>query len=129
MNVLKNMVFSYKPNVVNPANISIVASNDDEKLDDAPTRPAVPRIFIIPNTRESSTSEVIVLNTANITIEDDDEEPGFESQQPTCSYGIVDLENDSNECIDKAKGIDTNTSINSIRENMISDLFTFTIFS
>ena len=122
MNVLKNMVKSYKPNVVIPANISIMASNDDEKLDDAPTKPAVPRIFIISNTRESSMADEIILNTANITIEDDDKEPDFEILQPTCSYGIVDLENDSNECIDKAKGIDTNTSINTIRENMISDL-------
>ena len=56
------------------------------------------------------------------TIEDDNEEPNFEIQRPTCSYGVVDLENYSNDRIKKDKGIKDNTSINSIRENMISDL-------
>ena len=85
-------------------------------------QPSVPRICIISNTRESSTAEEIVLNTTNITIEDDNEELDFEIQQPTCSYGIVDLGNDLNECIEKGKRVDTNTSINTTREKMISDL-------
>ena len=122
MNVLKNMVFSYKPNVVIPDNISIVESNGDEKLTNAHMKPAVPRIFIISNTSESSTSEEIVVNTVSATIEDDNEEPNFEIQRPTCSYGVVDLENDSYDCIEKGKGFHTKPSINTIREKMIADL-------
>ena len=122
MNVLKNMAFSYKPDAVIPANISTKASNGDEKPNNTPMKPAVPRIFIIPNTRESSMAETNILNTANITIEDDNEEPDFEIQQPTCSYGVVDLENDSYDCIEKGKGFNTKLSINTIREKMIADL-------
>ena len=125
MNVLKNMVFSYKPNVVIPDNISIVVSNGDEKLNNAHMKPAVPRIFIISNTSESSTSEEIVVNTVSATIEDDNEEPNFEIQRPTCSNGVVDLENDSYDCIEKGKGINTKPSINTIREKMISDLLSY----
>ena len=122
MNVLKNMIFSYKCNVVAPANNSIVALKGGEKLNNAPTKSDVTAIFVIPNSSESSTSEEIVLNAFNNTNDDDNKEPECDNQQPTCSYGVVDLENYSNDRIKKDKGIKDNTSINSIRENMISDL-------
>ena len=122
MNVLKNMIFSYKCNVVAPANNSIVALKGGGKLNNAPTKSDVTAIFVIPNSSESSTSEEIVLNAFNNTNDDDNKEPECDNQQPTCSYGVVDLENYSNDRIKKDKGIKDNTSINSIRENMISDL-------
>ena len=122
MNVLKNMIFSYKCNVVAPANNSIVALKGGEKLNNAPTKSDVTKIFIIPNASESSMSEEVVLNSFYNTIDDDNKEPEFDNQQPTCSYSVVDLKNDSNYRIKKDKGIKNKTSINSIRENMISDL-------
>ena len=122
MNVLKNMFFSYKCNVVVPANSSAVALKGGEKLNNAPTKSNATAIFIIPNATDSSTSEEMVLNTSNNAIEDGSSEPSLDSQQPTCSNRVVNLENDSNYYIKKDKGIEDKTSITSIRENMISDL-------
>ena len=122
MNVLKNMIFSYKCNVVAPANNSIVALKGGEKLNNAPTKSDVTKIFIIPNASESSTSKEMALSSYYNTIDDDNKEFEFDNQQPTCSYSVVDVENDSDDCIEKDKGIKDKTSITSIRENMISDL-------
>ena len=109
MIVLKNMFFSYKYNVVAPANNS-------------PTKSDVNRIFIIPNASPLSTSDEMGLNSFNNTGNDGNKESDFDNQQPTCSYSLVHVENDSNDRIEKDIGIKDKTSISSIRENMISDL-------
>ena len=122
MNVLKNMIFSYKCNAVVPANNSLSTLKGDGKLNNARTKRDVATISIIPYATEISTSEEIVLNTFNNTINDNNMDSDIDSQQPTCSYSIVDLENNSNGCIEKDKGNKDKTSITNIRENMISDL-------
>ena len=122
MNVLKNMVVSYKCNVVAQDNNPIVCSNRGEKPNNAEVKPDIPRIFLVPNRSEISKSEKIALNTLNSTNLDTNKEADLEMQQPTCSYTAADLENDSTDCIKKDKGIKDKTSIISIRKHMISDL-------
>ena len=122
MNVFKNMVVSYKNNVIAPANNPIVCSNRGEKLNNAEVKPDIPRIFLVPNRSETSKSEKIALSTLNSTSLDTNKEADLEMQQPTCSYTAADLENDSTDCIKKDNGVKDKKSIVSIRKHMISDL-------
>ena len=122
MNVLKNMVVSYKGNVIAQDDNPIVCSNRGEKLNIAEAKRDIPRIFLVPDRSETSKSEKIALSTLNSTSFDTNKEADLEMQQPTCSYTAADLENDSTDCIKKDKGIKDKTSIISIRKHMISDL-------
>ena len=122
MNVFKNMVVSYKSNVIAQDNNPIVCSNRVEKLNNAEVKPDIPRIFLVPNRSETTKSEKIALHPLNSTSLDANKEADLEMQQSTCSYTAADLEYNSNDCIKKDKGVKDKTSIVGIRKHMRADL-------
>ena len=124
-NVLKNMVFPYKCNVVAPAENLSNASHGGKKINQAQTTSAVPKIFLISSTRQSSISEKIDDNTIPICMVKENREYDFEWQQPTCSYSWEGSIDDPNDFVSKDKSAKANTSINSMREIMISDLLSY----
>ena len=119
MNVFKNMVVSYKSNVIAQDDNPIVCSNRGEKLNIAEAKRDIPRIFLVPDRSETSKSEKIALSTLNSTSFDTNKEADLEMQQPTCSYTAAYLENNSTDCIKKDNGVKDKTSIVSIRKHMI----------
>lgn len=125
INVLKNMVLPYKCNAVAPDENPTDASHGAEKINKAQTKSAVPNIFLISSSRQSSVSEKIDDNTFTNFMAEEGREYDDEMQKPTCSYSWEDSIYNENDFVYKDKSAKANTSIDSMRENMISDLLSY----
>ena len=126
MNVLRNVAFPYQCNVVVPAKNPSEGSNDRKiKINEAQTNSPTSKVFLISSTIHSSIVDEIVHNTFPNCVIEENIDYDFEVQQPTCSYCYEDLANKPNDFIHKDKRAKANPSIDSIRENMISDLLSY----
>ena len=125
INVLKNMVFPYNCNVVAPAKNPSDASHGGQKINQAQTTSAVPNIFLISSTRQSSMSEKMDDKTFPICMAEENRDYDFEMQKATCSYSWENLIDSRNDYVYKNKSAEANKSIDSMRENMISDLLSY----
>ena len=121
-NVLKNMVFCSHRNVLAPASSPNDASNNNDKIVNAETNPDIPKIFLISKARQSTASGKTVLETFPKTVDGEITEPSIEMQQPTCSYYGEDLKNLSGEFTENDRIVKGTTSIDSFRDNILSDL-------
>ena len=122
MNVLKNMVFCYKRNIVAPEGSPTEVSNLGDERIEAEKKPDTPRIFLISKIGQSPTSGKIVLKTFAKTTDGGRGEPAIEMQQPTCSYYGEDPTNLSGEFTEKDRIVKGTTSIDSFRDTILSDL-------
>ena len=121
-NVMKNMSFFQKHNVVIPLLPLLEASKDRNKTNQVKRNPKISEIFLIPATSQLSASDNVGLGILPNGIDLENQPCGSEVQQPTCSYHVEDFENDSNDSNEISKNTDSATSMDGIRRNMISDL-------
>ena len=125
INVLKNMAFPYKCNVVAPAKHPCKSLDNGQQINQGPTKSAAPKIFLIPSTRQSSLSEKNDDNTFPICMVEENKDYDFEMQRATCSYSWENLIDNPNDFVYQDNRTKANTSIDSMRENMISDLLSY----
>ena len=122
MNVLKNMVFCYKRNIVAPESSPNEASNHGDEMIETEKKPGTPKIYLISKTSQSSTSGKTVLKTFTKTTDGGRREPAIEMQQPTCSSYDEGLTNLSGEFTENGRIVKGTTSIDSFRASILSDL-------
>ena len=121
-NVMKNMSFFQKHNVVIPLLPLLEASKDHNKTNHVKRNPNITEIFLIPATSQLSASDNVMIDLLPNSIDLENQSWGSDMQQPTCSYHVEDLKNDSNGSNEISKKTDSATSMDGIRRNMISDL-------